>query len=104
MAVTLTAQALGEAADIDTTTATRLLTIVVALVDHYAPDAPDALSNQAAIRTAGWISEHPSASIRSEEVGDIRTAFAPSMTGAMLHSGAKSLLYPWRSKTGGIAK
>ena len=104
MAVTLTAASLGPAIGVDAPSAARLLSVVVALVDHYAPGAPDALSNEAAIRAAGWLAEQPNASIRSEREGEIQTDFAPSMTGAMLHSGAKSILYPWRAKTAGIAR
>ena len=104
MAVTLTATQLGPAIGVDASTATRLRAVVVALVDHYAPSAPEAVSNEAAIRAAGWLAEQPNASIRSEREGEIQTDFAPSMTGAMLHSGAKSILYPWRAKTAGIAR
>ena len=104
MAVTLTARQLGPAIGVDASTATRLRAVVVALVDHYAPSAPEAVANEAAIRTAGWLAEQPNASIRSEREGEIQTDFAPSQTGAMLHSGAKSILYPWRAKTAGIAR
>ena len=104
MAVTLTAASLGPAIGVDAPSAARLLSVVTALVDHYAPSAPAAVANEAAIRAAGWLAEQPNASIRSEKEGEIETQFAPSMSGAMLHSGAKSLLYAWRSKTAGISR
>ena len=104
MAVTLSAMQLGPAIGVDAPLATRLLAVVTALVDGYAPGAPDALSNEAAIRAAGWLDEQPSASIRSEREGEISTQFSPSMSGVLLHSGAKSLLYPHRAKTAGIAR
>ena len=104
MAVTLTVRQLGPAIGVDASTATRLRAVVVALVGHYAPSAPEAVANEAAIRAAGWLAEQPNASIRSEREGEIQTDYAPSQTGAMLHSGAKSLLYPWRAKTAGIAR
>ena len=104
MAVTLTAQQLGPAIGVDASTATRLRAVVVALVDHYAPSAPEAVANEAAIRAAGWLNEQPNASIRSEREGEIQTDFAPSMTGVLLHSGAKSMLYPHRAKRAGVAR
>ena len=104
MAVTITAASLGPAVGVTGAEATRLIGTVTALVDVYAPSAPDALSNEAAVRVAGWLTEQPAASIRSEREGEIQTDYAPSQTGAMLHSGAKSLLYPWRAKTAGIAR
>ena len=104
MAVTLSAMQLGPAIGVDAPSAARLLSVVVALVDGYAPGAPDALSNEAAIRAAGWLNEQPSASIRSEREGEIQTDFAPSMTGVLLHSGAKSMLYGFRAKLAGIAR
>ena len=104
MAVALTAMQLGPAIGVDAPLATRLLAVVTALVDGYAPSAPDALSNEAAIRAAGWLAEQPNASIRSEREGEIQTDYAPSMTGVLLHSGAKSLLYAWRAKTAGVAR
>ena len=75
-----------------------------ALVQAYAPGAPQPVKNEAVIRAAGWLNEQPRASIRREETGDVSTDFAPSQTGVLLHSGAKSMLYAWRPKRGGVAK
>ena len=75
-----------------------------AMVEAYAPSAPQALRDIAVERAAGYMHEQPSASRRSGSVGDIATAYAPSLAGAMLYSGAKSLLYPHRKKTAGTAK
>ena len=69
MAVTITAAQLAEAVGVDSTTAARLLAVAAALVERYAPDAPDAVANEAVIRTAGWLAEQPSAAIRSETEG-----------------------------------
>ena len=70
MAVTLTAAQLAEAVGVDLKTATRLLAVAAELVNRFAPDAPDAIANEAAIRTAGWLAEQPSAAITSETEGD----------------------------------
>ena len=92
MAVTLTIPALQTELGIDSVTATRLLAVSSALVARYAPDAPDAVQNEAAIRCAGWLNEQPAAAVRSESVGDISTAYAPNMQSALRHSGAMALL------------
>ena len=101
MAVTIGAPALGEAIGTDESTATRLLAVASALVTRHAPAAPDAISNEAVIRTAGWLAEQPSAAITSETEGDIRTSYAPSMQSALRHSGGMALLSPWKVRRAG---
>ena len=66
MAVTITATELAAAVGVDAATATRLLSVATALVTRHAPEAPGAISNEAAIRCAGWLAEQPSASITGE--------------------------------------
>ena len=101
MAVTITATAFAEAIGADSATATRLLAVASELVNRHAPDAPVAIQNEAAIRTAGWLAEQPSAAITSETEGDIRTSYAPAMTSALRHSGGMALLSPWRVRRAG---
>ena len=72
-----------------------------ALVERYAPDAPSAIKNEATIRCAGWLVQQPAAAVRSESVGDIRTSYAPTHTGALRHSGAMALLSPWAVRRAG---
>ena len=103
MAVTIDAAALATATGSDNATATRLLPVVMALVNRYAPAAPDAVANEAAIRAAAWLIEHPAASVRSESAGDISTSYAPTMTSALRASGAMSLLSGWRIRRAGAA-
>ena len=101
MALTLTAAELAEAIGVDSAAAARLLPVATALVTRYAPDAPAAISNEAAIRCAGWLSEQPNAAITSETEGDIRTSYAPSMLSALRHSGGMALLSPWKNRRAG---
>ena len=75
-----------------------------ALIVDYAPSAPSPLQREACIRAVGWLSEQPMAARRSGTVGDITRSYSPSMIGVLLHSGAKSLLYPYRTKRAGVAK
>ncbi|WP_419166407.1 hypothetical protein [Candidatus Palauibacter sp.] len=101
MAVTLTDVQLAEALAVNQALADRLHPVAVGLVERYAPLAPEAVQNEAVIRCSGWLAEQPSASVRSEAVGDIRTAFSPAMHGALRHSGAMGLLSLWRARRAG---
>ena len=101
MAVTLTSAELAEAVGVDSATATRLLAVVSALVQRFADGAPAEISNEAVIRTTGWLAEQPSAAITSETEGDIRTSYVPTMQSALRHSGAMALLSPWKIRRAG---
>ena len=93
---------LGDAIGVtDEPTLDRLGSVAAALVERLAPDAPDAIKNEATIRTAGYLREQPAAAVRSESVGDIRTSFAPAHTSALRHSGAMALLSPWKVRRAG---
>ena len=85
----------------DEDTLDRLGAAAAALVERYAPDAPSEIKNEATIRCAGWLAQHPAASVRSESVGDIRTSFAPTHLSALRHSGAMALLSPWKVRRAG---
>ena len=67
-----------------------------ALVERYAPSAPDPVRFEATIRCAGWLAEQPAAAIRSDKIGDIETSFTPTHTSALRHSGAMALLSWWK--------
>lgn len=68
---------------------TRLRGTATALVEKYAEDAPDTIKDEAAIRVAGWLYDRPpDAATRGHS--------------AMLHSGAQSLLAPWRDPGVGV--
>lgn len=78
------AAALGEAAS--------------ALVERFAPDAPQPIKNEAVIRLSGWMHAREPKPVQSVSVESIRLDFrerffAPN---AMVNSGARSLLMPWR--------
>ena len=102
MAVTLDAITLRQALSVHPAEAERILPVAKALVERYAPGAPDEMQNEAVIRTAGWLCEQPGAAIRSESTGDIETAYAPSMMSALRHSGAMALLSPWKIRRAGV--
>ena len=102
MAVDLTPSDLEAALAINAALAARLHAVAVALVERFAPGAPPVVQNEAVIRTAGWLLETPSGSIRSESVGDIRTGYDTARSlGALRHSGSMSLLSPWKVRRAG---
>ena len=101
MAVTLTAVELAEALTTDQALAVRLHGVAVALVERYAPKAPEAVQNEAVIRAAGWLHEQPPAGVRIETIGDEAFEYAPAMVGALRHSGAMALLSPWKVRRAG---
>ena len=75
--------------------------VASALVERYADNAPQPIKNEAVIRCAGWLYESPSGGQRSESEGDINTSYSPAMTGALRHSGAMSLLSPFKVRRAG---
>ena len=101
MAVTLLSGGLAQALAISPALADRFFPVASALVTRYAPSAPDAISDEALIRVAGWLAEAPASGARTETIGDITTAWSPSMTGALRSSGAMALLSPWKARRAG---
>ena len=81
--------------------AQRLLAVATVLVEKYAPDAPDAVQNEAVIRTSGYLHGQPKDAVRAMSVGSISADFAPSRQAALRHSGAMSLLSPWKIRRAG---
>ena len=104
MAVTITATSLQSIVGIETIEESeRLLPVASALVLRYAPDAPDALHDEAVIRCAGWLYGRPgmAASVRSEEAGPVSASYATSEKAALRHSGAMALLTTWKTRHAG---
>ena len=103
MAVTITAPELVAAVKIEghEAGAPHLLAVGTALVERYAPDAPEALQNEAVIRVVGWLVGTNPASVVSESVGSLETSYAVGQKSALRHSGAMALLSPWKVRRGG---
>ena len=72
-----------------------------ALVEQYAPSAPQAVKNEATIRTAGYLAEHPSAAVRQDTVGDVTVSYAAGNLSALRHSGAMAILSSWKVRRAG---
>ena len=101
MAVTLSESELAGALGVNQALADRLHPVAVALVGRYAPAAPDAVANEAAIRCAGWLADKPSASLQSERFGDVEISWATGQLSALRHSGAMALLSAFKVRRAG---
>ena len=101
MAVTIALLDLPDAIRIGSSTeevaaATRLLATASAMVLKWAPDAPDAIHNEAVVRLSAWMFDVGGGS-GLEQMG---AKYSRPMTS----SGAAHLLAPWRAHTAAIAK
>ena len=93
MAVTLTAEQLADAIRIetpleepDTSIVNRLLSVGTLLVQEFAPDAPDAVQDEAVVRISGYLYDQPQA------------ARGMMFSNAIGNSGAYILLLPWKTR------
>lgn len=95
MAVTLTVDQLLTAARVDNDTAnreimTRLLAVGTAKVERWAPDAPEAVQNEAVVRFAAYLYDQP----QTHPGTDYGAAFR--------NSGAMSLLTDYHMHGAGV--
>ena len=91
--------------DDDSAVAARLLPVLTAIIDDFAPDAPDAVSNEAAARFGGYLKDAaatPNVGLGGLSIGDITTSSqsAHSHARAFAVSGAEMLLSRWRVRRG----
>ena len=68
----------------ETDVITRLLLVGTALVQKHAPNAPEAVQNEAVVRLAGYLFDQPAATSRQ------------GYSSALRNSGARALLLAWR--------
>ena len=85
----------------DDATTDRLGETAAALVEGFAPNAPQPIRNEAVIRCSGWLLDSPSSGIRRESGGPFDVSYSPVATGALRHSGAMGLLSPWKVRRAG---
>ena len=79
----------------------RLRTMATALVMRWAPDAPEAVLNEAVIRTAGYVVQRPAAGSERQIEGDSGVDTGERVRYGISHDvlrlcGATDLLAPWR--------
>ena len=77
--------------------AERLLPVCRAIVEKYAPDAPEAVGNEAIIRICGYFAEARFGGYASNQ-----TKIPPSShAAAFRNSGAQALVSPWKRRRAG---
>ena len=85
----------------DAADAERLLTVASALVENYAPAAPQSVRNEAVIRCAGALVQSDFGGIASESIGDRTVSYTMQPGGGwspLRRSGAMGLMAPWRPR------
>lgn len=81
----------------------RWLTVASALVSKHAPGAPDTIKDEAALRTIGYLCQHPTDARRTETDDTYSVGNMPTAVDALHFSSAKALLAPWRvHRAGGV--
>ena len=99
MAVTIHAYDLAKrirGAAADNYTATALLAVATARVEREAPDAPEAVQNEAVVRYAGYLAQSDFGTIRQESIGPKETQYIVDHQRAWIRCGAKAILSPWK--------
>ena len=102
--VNLTPADVALVVSVDETKAARLLAVCRARVEREAPQAPEAVANEAVYLFAGYLKESGSGALRSKSIGgesgftrDYITNHGP----AFRNCGAQSLLSPWKVRRAG---
>ena len=105
MAVTLTAQEAGPlwtgrpAEDMDRVES--ILAAASAIVLKYAPDAPDAVANEAVIRLGGYLAQSDFGGYRSESIGPRSVSYTTNHQAMFRNSGAMALLTRYKQRRAG---
>lgn len=99
--LTLTAAELAAAIEVEADVAVRLLGVAAAMVLQYAPGAPEALKNEAAIRFAGYLSQSDYGTVAKESIGPRDVEYVTNHAPAFRNSGAAMLLSRWRVRRAG---
>ena len=106
MAVTIDAAVLAAATGLAETdpggpVAARVLAVATQVVEDYAPDAPEALQNEAVIRFAGYLSQSDFGGIPEETIGPLSVKYTVNHAAAFRNCGAAALLTRYRVRRAG---
>ena len=91
--------ALAEAVGCSESVAARLGPVVAALVEQYARGAPAILKSESVIRAAGWL-QRSKPGLRKIGISSVDIEYASGQS-ALRHSGAMSLLSPFKIRRAG---
>ena len=107
MAVTLDAavlaKAIGAKLPADQEAVERLRAVAGQAVEDYAPDAPEALQNEACLRISGYWFGSDFGGIERESLGPQDFTYARNHADAFRRSGAAMLLTRYRVRRAGLA-
>ena len=99
--VTITPQQVAEGARIPLEAAQRLLGVVGLVVARYAPEAPEALLNEAVLRGCGWLANSQlGMGMLSLQAGHVQVDPVGSSANWFTLSGGRALLGPYRVRKG----
>ena len=73
-----------------------------ALVEREAPGAPQAIRDEATIRTAGYLHQSDFGGFRAETIGPRSAEYTASHAAMFRNCGAKGLLAPWKVRNAGV--
>lgn len=105
MAITLDAPTLATILNIDAALATRLLAVSSAMILAYCETCPDAIHNEATIRTAAYLRETPGGAIQRLETASIEIEFQkPTVRSPLRLSGAMALLSPFKIRRAAVIR
>ena len=76
--------------------ATVIGPVAAALVERYAPGAPQAVKDEATIRCAGYLATADFGAVQSEAIGPRSLTWTPNHADMFRRSGAAALLTRWR--------
>ena len=85
---------------------TQLYAVACELVSAYLGDAvdmtPDSIKNEAVARVAGYLHASTPGPVTRVQFGEQSLEWAVGMRGALRHSGAMSVLSPWKQRRGAL--
>ena len=79
----------------------RMLAVATEVVERYAPNAPEVIQNEAAIRFIGYLAQADYGTIRSESVGERSVEYHLNHAPAFRNCGAEMLLSPYKVRRAG---
>ena len=100
MAVTAALLAAESGAALDR--ATRVLPVAVQMVEDYAPQAPEALQDEAVYRFGGYLLGSGYGEVRTETLGPMSVEHVVNHAAAFRNSGAAMLLTHYKVRRGGV--
>ena len=101
MAVSINAQQLAAETGATVDRATRVLAVATEAVQHYAPEAPEALQNEAVIRFGGYLLAADYGPITDETIGPRSASYVTNHAAMFRNSGAAALLTRYRIRRAG---